>query len=80
MKGTIREGRKTEWGKIREEDKRLETRDSGKKKVAEGEEGGKEWGNSVTGIRRAHDMMSAGVILCIGTLNLKEKKLEFPVY
>ena len=49
MKGTIRKWGETEWGKIREEDKPWETPDSGKQRVAEGEVGGWDMGNWVTG-------------------------------
>ena len=53
MKGTIRERKEIEWGKIREEGKPWETPNSGKQRVTEGEGG---WKDGVTGwpaLRRA---------------------------
>ena len=47
MKGTIREGGRTEWRKIREEDKPWETLNSGKQ--TKGCRRGGSWGDGVTG-------------------------------
>ena len=75
MKGAIREGRETEWGKIREEDKPWETPDSGEQRVAEGEGVGG-WGNWVMGIKEGTrwDEWILGVILYVGKWNLNKIK------
>ena len=58
MKGTIRERRETEWGKIRKTNhKRLVT--FGNQGLQKGRWAG-EWGDWVTGLRKALDGMSTG--------------------
>ena len=59
MKGTIRDRRETEWGKIREEAKPCETPNSGRQ--TKGYRRGGEWGNGETrrwALKRALDLMS----------------------
>ena len=76
MKGTIRERRETEWGKIREEDKPWETPNFGKQTKGCRRRGG--WEDGLTGWRAWWDdgghMMRwvLCVILYVGKLNLNK--------
>ena len=71
MKGTIREEKEIEWGKIREEDKSWETINSGKQRVAEEEVGGGMGVNGWGELRRAL-WWDENFILYVGKLNLNK--------